>query len=259
MYHSITDKNELAVHPYYKTTTAPTVFRVQMEYLHRNGYETWTPAQAIEFVMSRAKLDGKKVVITFDDGYGDFYRTAFPELSRFGFTATVYLPTAFIGKSFKGHECLMWSEVTELQNHGISFGSHTVNHPQLHALDRNAISREITESKGTIEQKTGQPIDSFAYPYAFPKTDAPFKSMFRTLLVEAGYKNGVCTAVGRATWKSDPYFIERIPVNGCDDDALFQAKLTGAYDWVGQSQTLFKMARSARVSVSGQASSIDST
>jgi len=34
-------------------------------------------------------------VITFDDGFRDFYTTAWPIIQRHGFTATMYLPTRF--------------------------------------------------------------------------------------------------------------------------------------------------------------------
>jgi peptidoglycan/xylan/chitin deacetylase (PgdA/CDA1 family) len=246
MYHSISDEDESGVHAYFRTTTSPAMFEAQLGLLHQLGYQTCSPMQARSLLQDPCRPARQNVVITFDDGYRDFYQRAFPALSRFGFTATVYLPTAFIadGRSyFKGRECLSWAEVRELQNHGITFGSHTVNHPQLHTLDRDTISREISGSKNTIEEKTGRLADSFAYPYAFPQTDAPFKSMLRTLLGEAGYSNGVCTAVGRATPKSDPYFMERIPMNSLDDEALLRAKLAGAYDWVGKSQSFFKKAR----------------
>src|SRR5690606_32115478 len=36
-------------------------------------------------------------VVTFDDGYRDVYRYAYPLLKRMGVPAIVYLPTAFIG------------------------------------------------------------------------------------------------------------------------------------------------------------------
>ncbi len=74
------------------------------------------------------------MVITFDDGFADFYTNAFPLLNRYGFSATVYLPTAYIGKSareFKGVECLTWDQVRALDRAGVEFGSHTVSHPQL--------------------------------------------------------------------------------------------------------------------------------
>jgi hypothetical protein len=67
--------------------------------------------------------------------------------------------------------------------------------------------------------------------------------MLRDSLLRAGYQNGVCTIVGRATLKSDPLFLERLPVNSCDDRALFNAKLAGAYDWISKSQYVAKTAK----------------
>ena len=86
-------------------------------------------------------------------------------------------------------------------------------------------------------------VDSFAYPYAFPQTDSDFTKMLRDSLCRTGYQNGVCTIVGRANRMSEPLFLERLPVNSCDDAALFGAKLAGAYDWISRSQYLSKMVR----------------
>ena len=245
MYHGIADEDESRMHPYYRTTTSPAAFLAQMRCLHESGYQTVSPTQAI------ARLDAgenvaKTVAITFDDGYRDFYINAAPVLNQFGFTATVFLPTAYIGEAtlqFKGRDCLTWSEVRELQRHGISFGSHTVTHPQLRDLDHDSIEREIVNSKEAIEEKTGCGMGSFAYPYAFPQTDAEFKKRLRDSLHRAGYHSGVCTIVGRAGPGSDPFFIERLPINSLDDTALFQAKLAGAYDWISRSQYVVKRAR----------------
>jgi peptidoglycan/xylan/chitin deacetylase (PgdA/CDA1 family) len=255
MYHSITDEDESRVHPYYRTSTSPHVFALQMEQLHLAGYQTCSPAQAVALLESKAKTTSKQVVITFDDGYCDFYQNAFPSLSRFGFTATVYLPTAYIGESalqFKGKDCLTWAEVQELQNHGTLFGSHTVTHPQLSGLNKDAIEMEVRDSKKAIEDKTGRVVDSFAYPYAFPQADAEFKRMLRDTLLSAGYRNGVCTIVGRVGYRSDPLFMERLPVNGLDDQALLQAKLAGAYDWISKPQSLMKAAKTRVARSSGR-------
>jgi peptidoglycan/xylan/chitin deacetylase (PgdA/CDA1 family) len=256
MYHSISDDEETGLHPYYRTATSPQRFAAHLQHLHAEGYRTASLSEIAGQLQGQgqgqgrgqtaATAKGKSVVITFDDGYRDFYRHAFPVLNQHGFRATVFLPTAYIGESpvcFKGKECLTWAEVRELHHHGITFGSHTVTHPQLRELSARAIQQEIADSRQTIEERLGCVVDSFAYPYAFPQTDSNFKTMLRDFLATAGYKNGVCTMVGRVKRTSDPLFMERLPVNSGDDAALFAAKLGGAYDWMGKSQHLSKMIR----------------
>jgi peptidoglycan/xylan/chitin deacetylase (PgdA/CDA1 family) len=246
MYHSIADEDEAGVHSYYRTATAPPVFAAQMESLQQNGFSVIDLSKALR-CFSEPEAKKNSVVITFDDGFRNFYTNAFPILSRYGFTATMYLPTAYIGQSrlsFKGKECLTWSEVRELQKHGISFGSHTVTHPQLHDCDANARKKEVAESKQTIEQELGCAVQSFAYPYAFPETDAGFKRSLREELHQSGYENGVCTTVGRPNPASDPFFLKRLPVNSDDDSRLFLAKVAGSYDWLARPQYLLKLAKS---------------
>jgi len=249
MYHSISGEDESGLHAYYRTCTSPAAFANQMAWLHELGYSTCNLAQALDRLQPRdhpssgTQAATKLAVITFDDGYTDFYRQAFPILNQHGFGATVYLPTAYIGDhplQFKGRDCLTWTEVRELGEYGIVFGSHTVSHPQLRELSASAVKEEIVTSKKTIEERLGVPAESFAYPFAFPQSDAEFKIMLRDLLGSAGYKNGVCTTVGRGTSESDPFFMERLPVNSADDAALFQAKLAGAYDWIRTFQGLVK-------------------
>lgn len=244
MYHSISDDRESGKHAYYQTNTPPRIFAEQMEYLHKNGYSSATASEAILRVKSGAKSD-KRVVITFDDGLADFYQNAFPIIARYGFQAIMYLPTSYIRDVrtlFKGKHCLTWDEVRELSRYGVQFGSHTVTHPQLRTLTSASVKEEITTSKKTIEDKLGCSVESFAYPYAFPQADRPFRRMLRDSLACAGYQNGVCTIVGRATGKSDRFFMERLPINSADDSALLEAKLMGAYDWVGKVQRFSKFA-----------------
>jgi peptidoglycan/xylan/chitin deacetylase (PgdA/CDA1 family) len=244
MYHSISNDAEAGVHPYYRISTSPQQFAAQMKCLRESGYTTCSLAQAIQQLQTQSAA--KLAVITFDDGYRDFYQHAFPALNQYGFSATVFLPTAFIRDhplQFKGKDCLTWAEVQELNRHGILFGSHTVTHPQLRELSTPAIEDEIADSKATIEEKLGSAVDSFSYPYAFPQTDSDFTKMLRDLLRRAGYQNGVSTIVGRAHPTSEPLFLERLPVNSCDDRSLFNAKLAGAYDWISTSQYITKMVK----------------
>jgi peptidoglycan/xylan/chitin deacetylase (PgdA/CDA1 family) len=247
MYHSIADEPQSDGHAYFRTTTSPRMFAEQMAILHEEGYSVVGLPEAIRYsVDSITKAGTKKAVITFDDGFRDFYTDAFPVLRRYGFTALMFLPTSYIQETrarFKGKECMTWTEVRELQRHGVVFGSHTVSHPKLYGLDAPTIRRELVDSRRTIEQALGHPVQSFAYPYAFPSQDKRFKRQFRHALCEAGYTEGVCTTIGRLDSSSDRLFIERLPVNSADDPKFFRAKLTGAYDWLASPQAVVKAAK----------------
>ncbi len=252
MYHSISNSGDTHRHPYYRTTTTPAMFAQQMQFLHENGYRTVSVTDASRLIQTTASGSGPLsfpsrdreeavpnpaplVGITFDDGFQDFHTNAFPILNRYGYTATVFLPTAFIGQAsrqFKGAECLTWSQVRELRKAGVEFGSHTVTHPQLRGVSPAQLRTEVGRSKDDIEEKLGERVETFAYPYAFPETDATFVETLRGALQESAYRSGVTTIIGRAGRSDNPFFMRRLPVNSDDDTRFFQAKLEGGYDWL---------------------------
>jgi peptidoglycan/xylan/chitin deacetylase (PgdA/CDA1 family) len=246
MYHGVSDDREDGVEPYYRLATDPRRFAEQMQWLRDSGYRGVSLETALAMPANGESGAGPLAVITFDDGLRDFYTTAGPIIQRHGFTATMYLPTAFIAsqrKSFRGKECLTWDEVRELRAHGFRFGSHTVNHPKLHELSWNAVENELRLSKEGIEQELGEAVASFAYPYAFPQEDGHFTKTFTELLRGQGYRSCVTTVVGRMQPDDDPFCLKRLPVNSCDDKALFTAKLNGAYDWLSVVQKSFRFGK----------------
>jgi peptidoglycan/xylan/chitin deacetylase (PgdA/CDA1 family) len=243
MYHSISAADEGGCAPYFRTVTHPRAFGRHLEILARKGYRTATLAAARERIRNGVPESEKLVVLTFDDGYADFYSDAYPLLIQQGYTATVFLPTAYIAdrpRTLNHTACLIWRQVRDLHQAGVEFGSHTVTHPQLADLAESDVVREVRSSKAEIEDRIGNPVISFAYPFAFPDHRPGFKRNLDRLLAEAGYQVGVCTTVGTPSSRSQPFFLERLPINTLDDDALFEAKLTGSYDWLRHAQRLYK-------------------
>ncbi len=235
MYHEISDKKENSYLPYYQTSTSPQRFLEQMNFLHENGYSVIDLTEVPPLLGSMDRFLKKYAVLTFDDGYSDFFSQAYPILNRFGFKATVFLPTGIILESSSEariHEYMSWEEIAELRSHGIAFGSHTVTHAWMRDLKYVEMEYEIKKSKETIEQKINQGVTAFSLPFAFPEGDNHFKKKLRGLLLESGYQIGVSTMIGCANKKDDIYFLKRLPVNTFDDLPLFRAKLEGGYDWL---------------------------
>ncbi|PKN67988.1 MAG: hypothetical protein CVU54_15745 [Deltaproteobacteria bacterium HGW-Deltaproteobacteria-12] len=248
MYHSISSEPETETHPYFWLNTTPEIFAAQLKFLQDNNYQVLTLGRAAEIIYGRAVKDdhAKYAVITFDDGFRDFYINAFPILQKYGFTATVFLPTDYINnhhKKLDGKDHLSWGEITLLHKQGISFGSHTASHPQLRDSNRADVRHEIEHSRQIIEQRIGAPAESFSYPFAFPEEDNDFTKCLTDTLIAGGYKFGVSTRIGRASAKDPICFMKRLPINSRDDLAFFQAKLEGGYDWMHWFQLKSKIIR----------------
>jgi len=225
---------------------------------------------------ARGPKPRKYCVLTFDDGYRDFYAVAWPILKKHGFTATMFLPTGFIGNernALNGKDCLTWNEVQALAQNGTAFGAHTVSHVQLYKTYTAAteqpnssfppkresthgslsflrrresietmatIDYELRDSKQAIEETLGKTVEHYSYAYAFPEHDEKFVSFYDKSLREAGYQGAVSTRIGTARPGDNPYCLKRLPVNSCDDAELLQAKLEGGYDWLHRLQYIKK-------------------
>jgi len=241
-YHSISDNLFGRSHPYYQINTSPVVFAQQMRWLRNAGYRTLDLHDLPALFESGLDLC-KRFVVTFDGGYRDVLTEGWPVMQQCGFSATVFLTTDRIRTDplrFEGADYLTWKDVRELYSHGVTFGSHTVSHPDLRSLEPEEIDYELGYSKESIEQKIGGPVRAFSYPFSFPEEDKPFTRYLCDALDNHGFEIGVSNVIGRASPDHHAFFLPRLPINSWDDTRLLAVKLNGGYDWMHLPQWLHK-------------------
>jgi glycosyltransferase involved in cell wall biosynthesis/peptidoglycan/xylan/chitin deacetylase (PgdA/CDA1 family) len=101
---------------------------------------------------------------------------------------------------------LNWDEVHQMQDSGISFGSHTLNHSLLTHLAPAKALLEIERSATEMHERLGKPQCGFSYPWGAAGPSA------RSAAKES-YLYAVTTHAGLVQARSDPWMLPRIPVS----------------------------------------------
>ena len=204
MYHSVSER---AQPRFRKFTLAPALFAEQMAYLAQHHYTTLTVSQYISMRATGVALPESVVLLTFDDGFADFYSAALPILKQHGFVATLYVATAFVGdvSRFLQREgettrvMLTWDQLAEIASAGIECGAHGHDHMQLDVLPTDAARVQIVRSKQVLEDKLSRRIATFAYPYGY------YRSAVKQLVRAAGYSSA-CAVRYRVSSAADELF-----------------------------------------------------
>ena len=116
---------------FHSLSVRPEDFEKQMKWLSQHGYHTITPDQLYEFVTDGTELPDNPVMITFDDGYVDNYKNAYPIMKKYGFVGTIFVVTTYLEKY---PNYLTWDQARELEANGFSIESHTAKGINLHYL-----------------------------------------------------------------------------------------------------------------------------
>ncbi len=222
LYHKIEDKWEWGI-----TRQRISQFEKQMKFLYKQGYKLMRldlSGQEKNFT-NDFDSENKKIFLTFDDGYESVYTHAFPILEKFGFSATVFLITGWVGKKNlwdinwgKKFNHLSWSQIEELKKFGFNFGSHTVNHPDLTKLNGKEVEYELLNSKNMIEDRLGERVEFLSYPFG------KYNRSVQRIAEDIGYKNAFTICSGPKKF-SDPYALGRLGIYLFDSSLTLHIKL----------------------------------
>ena len=211
---------------------SPKVFQRSIAKLHEAEYQSITLMEAVECLSQGNPFPNQSFVITFDDGYQSVYEEAFPVLHSYGMSATIFLT---VGKdisakpdsrlpSIEGRSMLNWREIKEMNMEGITFGAHTLTHPDLTRLPSDRVEAEICRSKMIIEDTLSTQTSSFAYPYG--------RHNRRCRDIVQQYFACACSdKLGLVFGSSNPFTLERVDAYYLRTERLFDIMLTKLFPW----------------------------
>lgn len=185
-------------------SVTPNKFAKQLDYLQTKGYHTINFQDVLT-----GNIPANPIILTFDDGYEDFYTAAYPELKKHNMTAVSFIIT---GKSDSNY--MTKAQIKSLSDAGIEIGSHTISHPDLSTLSEAKANVEINSSKTELENIIGRKVISFCYPSG-KYTDKTIDSV-----KNAGYLFATTTKSGIGEFK-EPLSLHRYRMNADSDISAF--------------------------------------
>ncbi|NJP05377.1 MAG: polysaccharide deacetylase family protein, partial [Chloroflexaceae bacterium] len=206
MYHYIRTVDPVEDELGYYLSITPELFDAQMGWLQEQGYTPIRMDTLTACLLGEQTCPEQAIAITFDDGYEDAYSQALPILERYGFPATFYIVTDFVGQP----NYVSWEQLEAMVQLGMEIGAHSISHPDLTTLSSEAAADEIVGSRTMLRERLGIPVESFCYPIG------AYNSSVVDIVHEAGFTNAVTT--DRHEIQSMLYELPRLRIRG--DDTL---------------------------------------
>lgn len=220
MYHYIEHPRNLKDTFRQKLNILPEVLESQITTLEKNGYTFLTVSDLAPILDGKQNLPPKPVILTFDDGYRDFYTDAFPILKKHHVKATAYIVSGFIGHPNN----MLLAQLIEVSNSNlIEIGAHTIHHIDLAQAPAAQAQYEITESKAQLEKILHIPVVTFAYP------SGRFTAQTIKFVQSSGFTAAVSTLPGIKISSDNRYTLFRLRPGDRTGDQLikFLHELTG--------------------------------
>jgi len=183
-------------------TVGTDIFLQQMQYLKDHGYTTVSTSTLTDFFDKGNSISHGAVILTFDDGYEDFYVNVLPILKQDGFRAVLALPTGLVGNP--GY--LTWNEIGQAASSGVEIINHTWSHADLRSNNTANVQKEIMTADGQLSDRGYNANKAFVYPYG------GYNDYAINFLQNKGYTMAFTTISGSTLCKQQRYVLPRIRI-----------------------------------------------
>jgi peptidoglycan/xylan/chitin deacetylase (PgdA/CDA1 family) len=218
MYHFVRVNPIAADRLGFDLSVTPDDLAAQLDHLTADGFHSVSLAQVADAMQGGPPLPAKPVVLTFDDGFADFFTTAMPVLRAHQLTATSFVVSGFVGRP----NYMTADQVRAASQAGMTIGAHTAHHVDLTTAAPQTAELEIRSSRAELEAVVGHPVLDFAYP------SGRVNPLVERLVHDAGFRDAVTTQPGRTHHPATPYSLTRVRVHGGESLAEFDRSLGGA-------------------------------
>lgn len=202
MYHYVENVTDLNDTLRMSQNIPPQIFEEQLVTLLNSNYTPIFMSDLTNYFLGKVDLPPKPIVLTFDDGYADFYTDVFPILKKYQVKAVNYVVSGFVGRDKNYLTLLQLEELAASPL--VEIGAHSVSHQDLPYLTIAEMQNEISNSKLQLEYMVKKPISHFAYPYGRYTKEA-------ILFVEqSGFDSAVTTDEGTIQTYESRYIFKRI-------------------------------------------------
>lgn len=265
MYHRVVNRTPGVPAPTYNVP--PAQFRRQLAGLLRRGFVAWPLQRAIEASRLGQNIPRDVFVVTFDDGYENVHRYAFPILQELNIPATVFLATAYLDSDapFPSDDWsaagdprvppVAWRPLTiaqcrEMQQSGlIELATHTHTHADFRRKPQ-FLRDDLALSMASLREKFGIEEPTFAFPYGTKSMEFS-GPVLAAAAREAGVKCSLTTEAELVRCGSDPFDWGRFTAEEFDSPGMLAAKLDGWYGILREGWRWLKARRRRVVSFGG--------
>ncbi|MCF8110612.1 MAG: polysaccharide deacetylase family protein [Desulfobacteraceae bacterium] len=192
---------------YPSTSVSISQFKEHLEYLEKKDYTLLTLGEALDLLHSEEPVPEKTAVLTIDDAYKSVIENAVPLLEKYGYKATVFVPTRHVG----GPNYMSWSQLAELRDKGFELANHShsheyfLNHRQEDIAKR--FEKDLERSHRMFKDHLGITPDLYAYPFGEYHPD------MIEVLKKYGYRAAAAQKSGVMHEQGNRFLLPRFPMN----------------------------------------------